>query len=174
MKVGRRWAEPFLPHDWELAFEVAAIKPNKSGSNDSHWNDHSSKMTAANVTLRQLIAFAYGVHDFQISGPDWLRAEHYDIRAEGEAWASRDQRPLVLQNLLTDRFKLLIHRETKELPVYALVIAKDGVKLQRVNATGESCVSSSRGHMTLQKASMKDMWTRCRAESIVLSSTKQG
>jgi uncharacterized protein (TIGR03435 family) len=139
------------------SFEVAAITLDKSGLNSSHWHDDRSRMTATNVSLRQLIVFAYQVHDFQISGPDWLRSQHFDIQAEGEHWANREERPAILQNLLVERFKLTSHRETKELPVFALVVAKDGPRLQSVKPNGNSGVSSGRGNMTLEKASMKEI-----------------
>lgn len=139
------------------SFDVAAINLDKSGSGSSHWNDHYSKMTATNVSLRSLIGFAYQVHDFQISGPDWLRSQRFDIQAEGAEWANKAERPVMLQNLLLERFKLALHRETKELPIFALVVGKDGPKLQPVTANGRSGVSSSRGNMTLEKASMKEI-----------------
>ena len=139
------------------AFEVAAIHPNKSDSHSSHWDDHRSRMTATNVSLQKLIAFAYQVHDFQISGPDWLRSQHFDIQAEGAEWVNKTQRPLIIQNFLIERFKLALHREAKELPIFALVTAKDGPKLQSVDPHGVSGISSGRGNMTLERASMKEL-----------------
>lgn len=139
------------------SFEVAAINLDKSGSGSSHWNDHQSKMMATNISLRNLIVFAYQVHDFQISGPDWLRSQRFDIQAEGGAWANKTDRPVILQNLLVERFKLALHRETKELPIFVLVVAKEGPKLQSVTPTGSSGISSGRGNMRLEKASMKEI-----------------
>lgn len=114
-------------------------------------------MTATNVSLRQLIVFAYQVHDFQIAGPDWLGSERFDIQAEGAEWANRPERPIILQNLLVERFKLALRHETKELPIFALVVAKNGLKLQSVDPNGTSGITSSRGSMTLEKASMKEI-----------------
>ena len=153
------WLVSFAAMAWAQSpsFEVAAINLDKSGSGNSNWNDHTSRMTAINVSLRALIAFAYQVHDFQISGPDWLRSQRFDIQAEGAEWANRAERPTIMQNLLVERFKLALHRETKELPIYALVIAKNGLKLQSVDPHGESGVSSGRGYMTLKKASLKEI-----------------
>lgn len=139
------------------AFDVASIWVDKSGVNSTHWHDQNSKMMATNVSLRKLIAFAYQLHDFQISGPDWLGSQRFDIQAEGPEWAKREQRPTIMQNLLVERFKLAVHRTTKELPAYSLIIAKNGPKLQQVAANGSSGVSSSRGRLTLQKASMKEI-----------------
>jgi uncharacterized protein (TIGR03435 family) len=85
------------------------------------------------MSPQSLITFAYEVKDNQISGaPKWLAEESYDIvgKAEG-AVSSRDQLRLLLQSLLVDRFKLAFHDEAREVPVYALTVAKGGSKLQQ-------------------------------------------
>jgi uncharacterized protein (TIGR03435 family) len=78
-----------------------------------------------------LIQQAYDVRDYQISGaPSWLNSERYDIVAKADVPnITRDMAKVLLQSLLAERFNLKIHRETKELPIYALVIGKDGHKL---------------------------------------------
>ena len=103
------------------------------------------RFTATGVTLQGLIREAYEVEDNQISGaPAWLDSERYDIEAKADKSVadelqklSFDQRLVeyrrMLQALLGDRFQLTLHRETKELPVYALVIAKKGPKLQETH-----------------------------------------
>ena len=74
---------------------------------------------------------AYDITDRQISGgPNWLDSDTYDIYAKAERPTSREQIYLMLQTLLADRFKLSLHRETRELPVYALVVEKGGPKLK--------------------------------------------
>ncbi|MGB7281171.1 MAG: M56 and DUF3738 domain-containing protein [Candidatus Acidiferrum sp.] len=122
-------------------YEVASIKPNKSGLNMVRMMFTPDGLNSNGATLDMLIKSAYGIEDNQISGePSWIKSNKYDIEAKmdgAEAQAlgklSRDeQRPVrekMLQALLADRFKLVIHRETKELPVYALVVAKNGPKL---------------------------------------------
>ena len=99
-------------------------------------------LTATNGTVQMLIHAAYGVEDNQISGePSWLNSDRYDIEAKMDSATvealhklnedqGRLERQRMLQALLADRFKLAIHRETKELAVYALVVAKNGPKLQ--------------------------------------------
>jgi uncharacterized protein (TIGR03435 family) len=94
------------------------------------------------ITPQQIISIAYGVKSFQISGgPGWLPSDRFDIEAKMDAATagaleklSNDQRAAVqqqmLQALLADRFQLAVHRETKELTIYTLVIAKGGPKLQ--------------------------------------------
>jgi uncharacterized protein (TIGR03435 family) len=78
-----------------------------------------------------LITFAYNVKDFQLSGgPGWANSELYDIVAKGDGNATRPQLRLMLQALLKDRFKLALRRETKDVPIYELVVAKGGPKIQ--------------------------------------------
>ncbi len=123
-------------------YEVASIKPNKSDNNRSRLMFRPDGLSATGGTLQMLIKAAYEIEDSQISGaPSWLQSEKYDIEAKMDSAVadelrkldpdqSKDAREHMLQALLADRFKLTIHRETKELPVFALVIAKNGPKLQ--------------------------------------------
>ncbi len=73
---------------------------------------------------------AYGVKTYQISGPAWLDTERFDIVAKVPQGATKDDVKLMLQNLLADRFKLTLHREKKDMPMYALLVAKNGPKLK--------------------------------------------
>ncbi len=123
-------------------YEVASIKPDKSGNDMIRMMARPDGFTGTNITLQMLIRNAYGVEDNQISGaPSWLNSEKYDIEAKMDSSVADELRKLdedhrrlerrrMLQALLADRFKLSLHRETKELPVYSLVIAKNGPKLQ--------------------------------------------
>jgi bla regulator protein BlaR1 len=82
------------------------------------------------VSLRQLMQRAYAAQSFQISGgPQWINSERYAIEAKAAGTVSHDQVSLMLQSLLEERFQLKIHRETRELPVFNLVVAKGGPKL---------------------------------------------
>jgi uncharacterized protein (TIGR03435 family) len=110
------------------AFEVASIKLNKSGDRRMMFPaPRGGRFTASNVTVQLLITLAYRVKDFQLSGgPAWLNTEHYDIEAKAEGNPSIDTLGPMLQTLLEDRLELKFHRETKDLPVYALVVAKAG------------------------------------------------
>jgi uncharacterized protein (TIGR03435 family) len=128
------------------AFEVVSIKPNPvtAGTLFQEFKRRPEPVASGNrfyqkqTTLQILVMQAYGVWDYQISGlPDWARApngEHYEVdaRAAGEATPPTDQLQLMLQSLLADRFHLRLHRETKDLSVYALTVAKGGPKLQEV------------------------------------------
>jgi uncharacterized protein (TIGR03435 family) len=123
-------------------YEVASIKPNKSGDNRSRIMFSPDGLSATGGTLQMLIMSAYEISPHQISGaPSWLDSERYDIEAKMDSSTadelrkmSEDERKVarqhMLQALLADRLKLTIHRESKELPVYVLVVAKDGPKFQ--------------------------------------------
>lgn len=77
-----------------------------------------------------ILEWAYGVRDFQVLGaPDWLREELFEIDARPAHPATEAQIRRMVQALLADRFKLKLHRETKAIPVYALIVGKDGSKL---------------------------------------------
>lgn len=86
------------------------------------------------LSLADLIRTAYKVKSFQISGPDWMTTQRWDILARIPNGASKDQVPEMLQALLAERFKLAIHRETKDHTEYALLVGKGGLKLKEAVA----------------------------------------
>lgn len=89
-----------------------------------------SQATYTYVGMQDLICLAYKVKPFQVTGPDWMANEHYDIIAKIPAGGSKDDVPLMLQSLLEERFKVTVHKETAEHPILALVVGKGGPKLQ--------------------------------------------
>jgi uncharacterized protein (TIGR03435 family) len=111
-------------------FEVASIKLNKSADFRAMiMPARGGRFTANNIPLQLLITLAYRIKDFQLSGaPPWLTSERYDIeaKAEKDPGGEFDAMLPLLQTLLEDRLQLKFHRETKELSVYALVVAKAG------------------------------------------------
>jgi uncharacterized protein (TIGR03435 family) len=112
-------------------FEVASIKP---AAPDAHGMfirpGPGGGVSITNMTLKEMIVIAYRVQPFQISGgPSWLDSIHYDVVAKPEEKPKQDELPLMLQALLAQRFELGIHRETKELPMFALVLARKDGKL---------------------------------------------
>jgi bla regulator protein blaR1 len=131
-------------------FEVASIKPaDPSARGFRIQTAPGGRYIATGVTVKFLIAQAYGVRDFQISGgPGWIDSLGYEINAKAES--GTESKPgemgMRLQGLLADRFQLKLTRETKELPIYALVIAKGGSKLKE-NST-EGGMSMGRGKLT--------------------------
>jgi uncharacterized protein (TIGR03435 family) len=82
------------------------------------------------INLKTLVQNAYDVKDFQISGPDWLASERFDIQATMPPETTKEQFKVMLQNLLAERFKMTVHRETKELPMYSMIVGKSGAKLK--------------------------------------------
>jgi uncharacterized protein (TIGR03435 family) len=136
------------------AFEAASIKLNTSGSGSGGSKGSKGQVLFTNVSLRRLIQRAYGIQDFELAGPDWMANVRFDIAAKyppGEA--TNDQRNLMLQTLLAQQFHLTVHRETKEMPAYALVVAKNGPKLEASKETGDS-TSTSRGRFEDTAVSM--------------------
>jgi uncharacterized protein (TIGR03435 family) len=137
-------------------FEVASIKPNRGAGDTSGENTARGKLTVKNDSLKELVKLAFDVKDFQIAGgPRWLDTERYDIVAKANTSgdiSDGDLRPL-LQALLRDRFKLEVHRETRELSAYSLVIAKKGSRLVEHTGTNESSSSTSSGSLRATKAS---------------------
>jgi uncharacterized protein (TIGR03435 family) len=120
-------------------FEVASIKPNTSGANLVMIRPPAGgRFTATNARLKMLIGLAYKVQNFQISGgPAWMNTEGYDVNAKAaDSNIGIDQLRPMLQKLLEDRFKLAVHRETREMPVYALMAAKNGPKLPEAKEGG--------------------------------------
>src|SRR3984885_4400772 len=141
------------------AFEVASINLHPEPiafSSDSAV--HGSRVTATAVTLIDLITNAYGVRYDQISGgPSWAKSEHYDVaaKAEGEGTITKNQLRQMLQALLADRFQLKLHGETRETPVYELVLGKNGPKLKEVRpdtAGGYVSRGSNTGQIRMETA----------------------
>lgn len=120
-------------------FEVASVKPsfNRSVQNV---RPLPGRLTA-DATLQILIQYAYGVQPFQVvDAAGWLQPRRYEIDAKADGNTNRNQMFLMLQSLLEDRFQLKIHRETRDMPVYALVAAKGGLKLPPPKESG--CIDS--------------------------------
>lgn len=139
----------------QLTFEVASIKPanpDTPGSSIQFMPGGGLKMTG--IPLRAMVTFAYDVRDFQISGgPGWIGTQRFDVMARPEGAPADgpvdfgkmndDQRKTMrvqigerLRALLADRFQLVVHKEIKEQPIYALVPAKNGYKLQETQEIG--------------------------------------
>ncbi|HEV8146330.1 MAG TPA: TIGR03435 family protein [Bryobacteraceae bacterium] len=112
-------------------FEVASIKlADPNDLRKQFQVTPGGRVTLTNLTLKEMIAFAWEVQLFQISGgPAWLSSAHYHLSAKSENRTQWSEVALMIQSLLADRFQLTIHRETRELPIYALVLAKKHRKL---------------------------------------------
>jgi len=144
------------------SFEVASVKINKSGGingisgRGGAIRPSRGQIAMENVTLWKALGFAYGIgedRDYAIAGPDWLRTERYDIIAKVPPETSWAQITAMMQTLLTERFKMTLHRETKEMPLYALVATKDGFKGVEVDP-GHGGFSIGRGIVKTQGGTM--------------------
>jgi uncharacterized protein (TIGR03435 family) len=112
------------------SYEVASVKPNKSGSQNSGTSSRNGQLTATNVTLRDMIRNAYGLQDFQVAGgPGWVDSERFNIVAKVEGEPSPADRRLMMQALLAERFNLVVHHETREMGVYDLILARPDGRL---------------------------------------------
>lgn len=107
-------------------FEVASIKRNVEVSDRAFVRgEPGGRLSVGNNTLRNIIRNAWRLQDFQIvGGPDWVNTDRWDIVAKAPDNAPPDRSFVMLQNLLVDRFKLVIKREMRDSPIYALVVAR--------------------------------------------------
>ena len=137
-------------------FEVASVKPNKSGDGRVMigTDPRTGRFNTVNVPLRMLIRFAYQLQDFQVvGGPSWITSDRFDIvaKADGEIGPAPigtvGPVQLMTRSLLADRFKLKVHFETRELPIYSLVVARADGKLgpQLRPATVDCAALAGRG-----------------------------
>jgi uncharacterized protein (TIGR03435 family) len=117
-----------------LSFEAASVKPYKGPFRFSITGDPGTtdpgQISYLDVTLTDIILRAYDLRPYQIKGgPSWLDEERFDVVAKVPNGASKRDCSAMLQSLLADRFKLVVHRETQEGRTYSLVVDKRGPKL---------------------------------------------
>ena len=127
----------------ELKFEVAAIHPApdpltlslvERRQRPSGIKVNGNQVNIGSLTLKALVMTAFGARAESISGPDWMGAQLFDIRATMPAGATKDQLPEMLQALLVERFHLALHHVSKEESGYALVLGKPPLKLEPASA----------------------------------------
>jgi uncharacterized protein (TIGR03435 family) len=122
----------------QLAFEVASVKPAappsggafRSGVFGGPAKGDPSRITYNYVTLARLITLAYGIESWQLSGPDWINTTRFDIAAKLPPGTTREQVPIMLQNLLADRLKLRGHSQARPMTVYELTVGNGGPTLK--------------------------------------------
>jgi uncharacterized protein (TIGR03435 family) len=159
------WSQQLTPDAPGPTFDVTAIKLHKgviTFSRDPFIRGRSVTATAS--TLRDLLTYAYDVRYEQLAGgPGWIGDDHYDLlaKSEGEGVLTPAQARQMMQALLADRFQLQVHRETQEVSMYALVIAKNGPKLKPTapDATGGYSVrGTDKGmHMEASRSTMEQL-----------------
>ena len=132
-------------------FEAATIKPNTSGDRSSTSNSNRTQVLIKNRPLKRIIEDAYNVKPFQVVSPGWTEDVRFDIAAKYPEGAKGDDRRPMMQALLAERFKLVVHHETREMPGYALVVAKGGFKLTPITSEGSS-TNTNGGRIVTMKA----------------------
>ncbi len=133
--------------DKPLTFEVASIKhadpptPNAQGfvmfrgPSGGPGTKDPGRISYPYMSLKSILMIAYDVKNYQISGPDWLDTERFDVTATMPPDTTKEQFRIMLQNLLIERFKMSVHKESKELPMYSLVVNKGGPKMKETALT---------------------------------------
>ncbi|MGE0444568.1 MAG: TIGR03435 family protein [Vicinamibacterales bacterium] len=179
-----------VAHAQTPVFEVASIKENRSDNTGVNiaWQP-GGRLVATNVTLQILISIAYG-EDVPLppdrlafsdrwiggAGPDFLRANRYDVLAVAPANPAPEQMPVMLRALLAERFNLQVHRETRNLPSYALVAAREDKRLgPRLRAAEAPCVApppprpTARGDMTPTPCIIRNVPGKAVARSVTIA-----
>ncbi len=123
------------------SFEVISIRPRTSDRPPSPIPNAPDRFGRPNVSVSQLMEYAYDVRDFQIlGGPGWLRSDRFEVSAKAETAVSQAQMRLMVQRLLADRFGLRVHRETREMDTYGLVTARrDGRLGEKMKPSERDC-----------------------------------
>ncbi len=129
--------------DAQLTFEVASIRPTAPpqmmsggrimiamGKSGGPGTKDPTRITYNGVSLGGLLMEAYDAKRFQVTGPAWLDSERFDIKIKAAEGTTKEQYQVMLQNLLAERFKLTMHREKKEMPIYELMVGKNGLKMK--------------------------------------------
>lgn len=145
------------------SFDVATVKPSHATDGHHHIYNHAEigEFSTINVSVKELMAFAYELPVTRlVGGPGWTDSATWDVQAKTSPedaarmkklsfnQANAEVRPMV-QALLVERFGLKVHEETRELPIYTLVVAKGGVKLGKVESSGTT-INTGRDHLEVQ------------------------
>jgi uncharacterized protein (TIGR03435 family) len=102
-------------------------------------------MRFTDMPLRVLIMRAYNVQSFQVSGPSWMDSQRFDVIAKVPDGATREDARIMLQNMLAERFKLKLHKGSKDAPIYELVVAKGGIKIKETAQTAAAQAEGAGG-----------------------------
>jgi len=130
-------------------FEVASVKPAAPqtggtfvGVRGGPGTPDATRISYVNESLRNLLTEAYGLKAYQVAGPDWIDTERYDIVAKVADGATKDEVRVMLQNLLADRFRTILHHEAREFPIFELTVAKSGSKLKQSSSVPPAATES--------------------------------
>jgi uncharacterized protein (TIGR03435 family) len=170
------WAQTVaIPPDANppLTFDVIAIKPaNPNTQGGGVQIQPGGGLNFSNISAHFILTFAYDIRDFQLFGePGWMKTERYDIKTKADGGAPGDMKQMNdalfrkvdyqmkqrTRSMLAERFQLKFHRETRELPVYALVLAKGGHKLKANNGDTPPNMRMNRGLLTSQRMPIQNL-----------------
>jgi uncharacterized protein (TIGR03435 family) len=144
----------------QARFEIASVKPSRLSGEGRYRETISANpgtLIMHNVSLKSAFQWAYRMKEYQVSGPAWLGDERYDISAKAAVTTDEEQIHAMLQNLLTDRFKIALHHEKKDLPTYMLLVAKNGPKLASGNPDGKSVLQPKRIGLAARDTSLSEV-----------------
>ena len=121
-------------------FDVASVKVSEAAGPEGKARrgikSSPGSVTIQSMPLSAIVQWAYGVRDYQVEGPHWTDVQAYDIFAKAAGPAQDPELQKMMQTLLRERFKLVIRREVRELPIYSMTIAKGGHKLKPPEGEG--------------------------------------
>jgi uncharacterized protein (TIGR03435 family) len=151
----------------EPRFEVASLKVGAADAGGTTvYNPTPERFAADNITIRTLIALAWDVRVFQVSGgPGWLDSQRYDVVAKPEGDPTDERIRRMVRTLLAERFQLLVHHASKEMPIFSLEIAKGGAKLPAASPGDGNEIRDKNGHLTARRISA-EMFARILANEL--------
>jgi uncharacterized protein (TIGR03435 family) len=126
-----------------LTFDVTSVKPNRSGAVGGTSKGEPGRYVGINVTLRRVMGLAFFPVQEIVGGPAWINADRFDIEGKADAAPNQEQMRGMLRALLVDRFKLVVHRETRQMPGYALTLSRADGRLGTELRRGDPCASPS-------------------------------
>lgn len=158
-----------------VEFEVVSVKPSLTNGAKPGVRVDGAQFASFGIPVRNLIYSAFRVQPWQVTGgPGWIDSDAYDIVARLPKGSTQEEINSMIVSVFTDRFKLLVHRETRDYPVYRLVVARNGNMLQS-SAAERIKVSAAKGHLSIQHASLpvlaSYLWSTHAADRPVIDAT---
>ncbi|MEO8591779.1 MAG: TIGR03435 family protein [Candidatus Solibacter sp.] len=137
-----------------VAFDAVSVKPASAPGGRGGMRLPEIKATPGMVvarlsSLRSCIAWAYNVLDQQVSGPDWMDQQRFDITGKAAGPADEATLRVMMQAMLLDRFKLAFHRQNKEVQAYVLTVGKNGPKFKESKTEGEMNLEPNQSQMSV-------------------------
>lgn len=138
-----------------LTFDVTSVKPNTSGAQGGSSKAEPGRYVGVNVTLRRVMGLAYLPMQEFVGGPSWINTDRFDVEGKSEGTPNREQMREMLRSLLADRFRLVVHRETRPMPAYALVLARADKKTGPQLRATEPCTGPGCGGFNVGNGSLR-------------------